>query len=248
MCGLIGSRYLTDASRSFGPTASAGDFSAVIFVVPAYDAKEENGSKGTHKPLEKCKKSESELHAQTTVFGASMTMNNFDSFLLEVSRDEKAEILDALKRVRPQARGLIEEIETLGPHRGLVIDGPAGIADQLRVISSQGDPALPVYYTSGEGAKHRLQLATSFDSAQVAHVAESVMRDTIVNLLARDLRHAAEDLLAHIDDPDSADLAVIAESVAELCREAAARLQGRQMARDQPTAAEIRLLPALDFA
>lgn len=176
------------------------------------------------------------------------TMNNFDSFLLEVSGDEKAEILDALKRVRPQARELIEEIETLGPHRGLVIDGPAGIADQLRVISSQCDPALPVYYTSGEGAKHRLQLATRFDSAQVAHVAELVMRDTIVNLLARDLRHAAEDLLTHIDDPDGADLAVIAESVAVLCREAAARLQGRQISRDQPTAAEIRLLPALDFA
>jgi hypothetical protein len=57
-----------------------------------------------------------------------MTMNDFDSFLLEVSGDEKAEILVALKRLRPQARELIEEIETLGPHRGLVIAGPAGIA------------------------------------------------------------------------------------------------------------------------
>ncbi len=175
-------------------------------------------------------------------------MNNFDSFLLEVSGDEKAEILDALKRVRPQARKLIEEIETLDPHRGLVIDGPAGIADQLRVLSSQGDPTLPVYYTSGEGAKHRLQLAASYDSERVAHVTEMVIRDRIINSLARDLRHAAEDLLAHIDDADGDDLAVIAESAGQLCREAAVRLQGRQIVREQPTAAEIRLLPALDFA
>jgi hypothetical protein len=177
-----------------------------------------------------------------------MTMDNFDSFLLEVSGDEKAEILDALKRVRPQARELIEEIETLGPHRGLVIDGPAGIADQLRVISSHGDPALPVYYTSSEDAKQRLLLATSQDSERVAHVTEMVIRDRIINSLARDLRHAAEDLLAHIDDTDSDDLAVIAESASELCRQTIARLQGRQIARDQPTATDIRLLPALDFA
>ena len=209
-------------------------------------AKEENAGEDTYKPLEKCTNGESELRAQPT--GAGMTMNKFDSFLLEVSGDEKAEILDALKRVRPQARKLIEEIETLDPHRGLIIDGPAGIADQLRLISSQGDPAIPVYYTSGEGAKDRLQLATSYDSARVVHVTEMVIRDRIINLLSRDLRRAAEDLLAHIDDPDGDDLAVIAESAGQLCREAVDRLLGKQITRDQPTAAEIRLLPALDFA
>ena len=136
-------------------------------------------------------------------------MNNFDSFLLQVSGDEKAEILDALKRVRPQARELIERIETLGPHRGLVIDRPAGIADQLRVISSQRDPSMPVYYTSGEGAKHRLLLASHDSWAGRSRHRDGHPRQDHKFAGARSSARR-RNYLAHIDNTDSDDLAVIA--------------------------------------
>ena len=53
---------------------------------------------------------------------------------------------------------LIEEIENLEPHHGLVIEGPADIADQLRIVSSQGEPALPVLCV-GDGARAVCNLA-----------------------------------------------------------------------------------------
>ena len=89
-----------------------------------------------------------------------------------------------------------EEIENLKPHHGLVIEGPADIADQLRVVSSQGEPALPVFYVSGDGAQHRARLGSSFDPERVVHVASMVMRDAAVTSLARALRQSADDLLA----------------------------------------------------
>ena len=45
--------------------------------------------------------------------------------------------------------------------------------------------------------------------------------------LARALRQSADDLLAHIDDADSDDLAIIAEAAAETCRAAIASLKGQ---------------------
>ena len=81
------------------------------------------------------------------------------SFLLEITTNERADIVDSLKQTNPKARALIEEIENLEPHRGLVIEGPADIADQLRVVSSQDEPALPVFYVSGDGAQRLCNLA-----------------------------------------------------------------------------------------
>ncbi len=171
-----------------------------------------------------------------------------DSFLLEITTNERADIVDSLKQTNPKARALIEEIENLEPHRGLVIEGPADIADQLRVISSHNKPALPVFYTSG---RHRTRLGSSFDPERVVHVASMVMRDAAVTSLARALRQSADDLLAHIDDADSDDLAIIAKAAAEACRAAIAGLQGQPQKHaksDQLTRVDTHLLPALDFA
>jgi hypothetical protein len=203
---------------------------------------------------------------------------NMDNpLLLEITRAERDEIAQSLKQTHPEARALIEEIETLEPHRGLVIEGPAGIADQLRVVSSQGEPALPIYFMSGEGSKHRTQLGSSFDPDRVKLIASMVMRDSMTTSTARALRQAADDLLAHIDDPDNDDISTILEAAAETCREALASLQGqvqnagsvikaristranvdlqaprshsRQHAEDeQLTRTDTFLLPALDFA
>ena len=109
------------------------------------------------------------------------------SFLLEITTNERADIVNSLKQTHPKARTLIEEIENLEPHHGLVIEGPADIADQLRVVSSQGEPALPVFYVSGDGAKRRMQLGSSFDPKRVVHIASMVMRDAAVTSLARAL-------------------------------------------------------------
>ena len=203
---------------------------------------------------------------------------NMDNpLLLEITRAERDDIAQSLKQTHPEARSLIEEIETLEPHRGVVIEGPAGIADQLRVVSSQGEPALPIYFMSGEGSKHRTQLGSSFDPDRVKLIASMVIRDSVTTSTARALRQAADDLLAHIDDVNSADLLTILEAAEEMCREALASLQGqiqnagsiinarisaranvdlaaprspsRQHAEcDQLTRADTFLLPSLDFA
>ena len=83
------------------------------------------------------------------------------------------------------------------------------------------------------------------------HVASMVMRDAAVTSLARALRQSADDLLAHIDDADSDDLAIIAKAAAEACRAAIAGLQGQPQKHaksDQLTRVDTHLLPALDFA
>ena len=173
------------------------------------------------------------------------------SFLLEITTNERADIVDSLKQTHPKARTLIEEIENLEPHHGLVIEGPADIADQLRIVSSQGEPALPVFYVSGDGAQRPMQLGSSFDPKRVVHIASMVMRDAAVTSLARALRQSADDLLAHIDDADSDDLAIIAEAAAKACRAAIAGLQGQPQKHaksDQVAPADTRLLAALDFA
>ena len=145
--------------------------------------------------------------------------------LLEITRAERDDIAQSLKQTHPEARTLIEEIEGLEPHCGVVIEGPAGIADQLRVVSSQGEPALPIYFMSGTGSKHRTQLASDCDPDRVKLIASMVMRDSMTTSTAGALRQAADDLLAHIDDVDSHALSTILEATAEICREALASLQ-----------------------
>ena len=96
-----------------------------------------------------------------------------------------------------------------------------------------------------------MQLGSSFDPKRVVHIASMVMRDAAVTSLARALRQSADDLLAHIDDADSDDLAIIAKAAAEACRAAIAGLQGQPQKHaksDQVAPADTRLLAALDFA
>ena len=177
-----------------------------------------------------------------------------NTYLIEVTQAEKSAIVEALRRVRASSP-LIEEIETLEPHRGIVIEGPQNVADQLRVVSSQDAPALPVFYASGEGAQ-RLQLSTSFNPDRVAYIASMVFRDTAIGSLARALHRAADDLLAHINDAVSDDLNVIIEAAAESCRDALAGLRAQPLTLDRPqkyanselTQVDTHLLPALDFA
>ena len=197
--------------------------------------------------------------------------------LLEITSAERDDIAQSLKQTHPEARALIEEIERLEPHCGVVIEGPAGIADQLRVVSSQREQALPIYFMSGIGSKHRTQLGPNCDPDRVKLIASMVMRDSVTTSTARALRQAADDLLAHIDDVNSNDLSTILEEAAEICHEALASLQdriqnagsiikaristsanvdlpaprspSRQHAEcDQLTRADTFLLPSLDFA
>lgn len=150
-----------------------------------------------------------------------------NSLLLEIMPAERDAIARSLKQTHPEARPLIEQIETLEPHRGIVIEGPAGIVHQLRVVSSQGEPALPIYFTSGQGSKERTRLDAGYDPDRVKLIASMVIRDSVTTSTASALRQAADDLLAHIDDAKSDDLLNILKATEEICRKALASLQGQ---------------------
>ncbi len=139
-------------------------------------------------------------------------------FLLEITDHDRERLIDALD---PKSdRGLVEELRSLEPWKGLVIEAPdVDAARMLRVISTQESHAFPIYCVSGNGAAFREKLAVKCDPERVAYVARAIHRDIAIRSLINAFRQAADNLEARFDG-EGEDVMTIVEAAAEACDDA----------------------------
>ncbi len=139
-------------------------------------------------------------------------------FLLEIADDDRERLIDALD---PKSdRGLVEELRSLEPWKGLVIEAPdVDAARMLSVVSSQGAVSFPVFCIFGPGARGRETLAVKYDRDRVAYVARAIHRDMAIRSLINALRKAADELEARIDD-DGEDVVRVVDAAGEACGDA----------------------------
>jgi hypothetical protein len=136
--------------------------------------------------------------------------------LLEITDRERHRIVEALDR--PQDRYLVEELLALEPARGLVIKAPnADTARALKIVSTQGGNAFPVYCTYGEGAQNRTRLEVSIAPERVAEIARAVQRDSALHSLIEALRQTADDLQTGMAMGNDETIPSIVEAHIEYC-------------------------------
>jgi hypothetical protein len=139
-------------------------------------------------------------------------------FLLEITDHDRERLIDALD---PKIdRGLVEELRSLEPWKGLVIEAPSvDAARMLSVVSSQGAVSFPVFCVFGPGARDREALTVKYDPDRVAYVARAIHRDMAIRSLINAFRQAADNLEARFDS-EGEDVMTIVEAAAEVCDDA----------------------------